>query len=423
MATAVESLFGITPEGLQAQRENALQARALQFAQLDPIQQAQMGLYAAGNRLGGGLGGLLGAQDPEMARVTALQQVSKQIDPTSPESLLKGAQMLVNQGLGQQAIPLVQKAQELKMSQAQAAKAAAETRKVDLSVQQEENLREELAKLPANASQEQLLSVLQKYGSPDKVLSALQTSIDRKGQQETQLQVARERIEAQIQTARERNDALIQQARLQGANSQTLARLQADNAQALELLRQEGRLQLADVKSKATGGAKLAPSLQKEESTDLATIDNLEAQANALKPSIEALTPKEGKAPALELGPLNNTKYLALNAAGRSTPESRAYASLKSAVDTAVNLQVSAEKGVQTDKDVLRFANALISAYGRNDTKATLEALNKFQSSVETAKEKTKVRLDSRRKSQGVEPYFGTNNQGQGTAENPIVLK
>jgi hypothetical protein len=85
---------------------------------------------------------------------------------------------------------------------------------------------------------------------------------------------------------------------------------------------------------------------------------------------------------------------------------------LKSAVDTAVNLQVSAEKGVQTDKDVLRFAKALIASYGRNDTQATLDALKRYQNAIVTAENNTKGRLESRRKSQGVGSYYEGTNSG-----------
>ena len=58
MATVAESLFGVSPESLMAARENQLQQRALQFAQLDPMQAAQAGFYTAGSRLGGAVGGL-----------------------------------------------------------------------------------------------------------------------------------------------------------------------------------------------------------------------------------------------------------------------------------------------------------------------------------------------------------------------------
>lgn len=173
----------------------------------------------------------------------------------------------------------------------------------------------------------------------------------------------------------------------------------------------------------------LSASLQKSEDKDLEAIDNYKAQSDTLQPSIAALTADEQGVRKLNLDPVNIAKYISRNALGQSTPESRAYAGLKSAVDTAVNLQVSAEKGVQTDKDVLRFANALIAAYGRNDSEATLEALKKYNAAIETARINTEKRLESRRTQQGVAPYYGEGRDSTkssaplGTATNPIVLK
>ena len=164
------------------------------------------------------------------------------------------------------------------------------------------------------------------------------------------------------------------------------------------------------IKEVKAGEAKPLPaSLQKDEGKDLEAYDTYTAQKEALGPSISNLTPDAKGVRKLELGPLKNAKYAAQNLAGNSTPESRAYEALKSAVDTAVNLQVSAEKGVQTDKDVLRFAQALIAAYGRNDTQSTLEALKRYQDSLDRAQQRVAGRIESRRKSQNVEPYF----QGQ----------
>jgi hypothetical protein len=163
----------------------------------------------------------------------------------------------------------------------------------------------------------------------------------------------------------------------------------------------------------ATGGAgvskPLPASLQKSEDKDLEAYDSYSSQKEALMPSIVNLTPDAEGVRKLELGPLKNAKYIAQNLAGNSSPESRAFEALRSAVGTAVNLQVSAEKGVQTDKDVLRFADALIAAYGKNDTQATLEALKRYYDSINRAQQKAAGRVESRRKSQNVEPYF----QGQ----------
>lgn len=92
MAEVVNSLFGITPESLMAERENALQAQAMQYAKMDPFQRATAGIYAGANRLGGAVGGLLGAQDPEMMRIQQRQGVLQNLDLTNPESLKQGIQ-------------------------------------------------------------------------------------------------------------------------------------------------------------------------------------------------------------------------------------------------------------------------------------------------------------------------------------------
>lgn len=221
----------------------------------------------------------------------------------------------------------------------------------------------------------------------------------------------------QLQIAKMNNDARIEQARMRGEDAKTIAQMQI-----------EGRKEMAAIAAALRQGMQankpLPASLQKDESKDLETIDTYTAQQQALQPAISSLTPNEKGVRKLELGPIKNLQYAAQNLAGNSTPESRAYEGLKSAVDAAVNLQVSAEKGVQTDKDVLRFAQALIAAYGRNDSEATLQALKRYNDSLAKAQERTKSRLESRRKSQGVEPYFtGQEQRPQGTMENPIVLK
>jgi hypothetical protein len=203
--------------------------------------------------------------------------------------------------------------------------------------------------------------------------------------------------DARIEEVRMRNEAMIQAARERGATQLQIAQMQI-----------ESRNQLAQLAAAIKGGQPkaLPASLQKEEGKDLETIDTYTGQIQALTPALQALTPNEKGVRKLELGPLKNLKYEAQLAAGNSTPEALAYEGLKSAVDTAVNLQVSAEKGVQTDKDVLRFAKALVASYGRNDTEATMQALKRYQESIVAAQERAKGRVESRRRSQGVDPYY-----------------
>ena len=92
MATVAQSLFGVTPESLQQERQNALMNRAVQVAQLDPFQQAYASIYAGVGNLGRGIGGLLGAEDPELMRVRQRQELLQGINPSDPASLRAAAQ-------------------------------------------------------------------------------------------------------------------------------------------------------------------------------------------------------------------------------------------------------------------------------------------------------------------------------------------
>jgi hypothetical protein len=116
MAQVMNSLFGMTPESLMAQREAALQTQAQQFAQLDPFQRATAGIYAGANRLGGAIGGMLGAQDPELQKATTLQSLLQQADTTTPEGLSTLAQTLNQQGFGQQAMQVMDRAQAMRLT-------------------------------------------------------------------------------------------------------------------------------------------------------------------------------------------------------------------------------------------------------------------------------------------------------------------
>lgn len=109
-------LFGVTPEGLAAQREQALQKQALTFAQLDPAAQAQYQMFLGGNRLGGAIGGMLGAQDPELARVTQRQQLLHGVNPSDAASLREAASRALAARDTQAAALLGQRAMDVEMA-------------------------------------------------------------------------------------------------------------------------------------------------------------------------------------------------------------------------------------------------------------------------------------------------------------------
>lgn len=224
MATITQGMFGVAPEELMAQRQQALNAQALQYAQLDPMQQAQMSFYKAGSQLGTGLGGLMGAQDPELMRVRQRQQMLQGLDLTNPESLLAKAQEASQMGDYQAAQELYSKAQELSLGAAkretelaQQRKVTAEATKIERAAAQDDQLREELSKLGPSPTQEQIVGVVAKYGSPDKVLAVVQGSADKEAAREQAIQMQKERLAAQLE-----------QARQAGADRRMIAQMQVD---------------------------------------------------------------------------------------------------------------------------------------------------------------------------------------------------
>ncbi len=93
MATdIVQGLFGLTPEAYQAEQNRQAQAEALRFAQLDPFQQANYGLYMGGRQLGGLVGQALGAQDPQLQMISKTQSLLRGINPADEKSIEAGIQ-------------------------------------------------------------------------------------------------------------------------------------------------------------------------------------------------------------------------------------------------------------------------------------------------------------------------------------------
>jgi hypothetical protein len=416
MADIVGSLFGITPQMFGEQQRMSALNEGIALAQLDPASRGAALTYGGAKGLGTAIGGAMGVQDPQLKMISTRNAIAQQIDQTNPDSILKGAQMLAQAGDQQGAMALAQYARQAQgdlalVQQRRAAEQSslAQAAKTQLSIKQEEQLRDELSKLPQGASQDDVLAIVTKYGSPDKVLAALQASADKAAANVARTESAQLANQARIDAAKVAADARIEAARMAGATALQIAQLRADSAK-----------EMRELTASLKGPKVLAPSLQKEEDKELELVDSLTARESSLAPAIATLTPdpKTGK-PPLELGPVNNLRYQAQNAAGNSTVESRNYASLQRAVQEATNLKTDAAKGVQTDKDVLRFANELIAAFGGNDTKTTLEALSNFSKSTAKAKENAQKRIDSRRKSQGIEPYYGPK---AGTAQNPIKL-
>jgi hypothetical protein len=111
-----------TPEQYQLAQQQAQQAQAIQYANLDPRAKADYGFYSAGQQLAGAIGGALGGQDQQLKLISQRQQLASQLDPSDPQSYMKVAQFAAQSGDQQFAIAVADAGREAAVKVAQANK-------------------------------------------------------------------------------------------------------------------------------------------------------------------------------------------------------------------------------------------------------------------------------------------------------------
>jgi len=117
MATdIVQSLFGITPDMYEQSQQAQAEARALQYAKLNPFEQANYAIGRGASMLGGAIGRGLGGEDPERRKIELQQQLLSGIDLSDPKSLIQGAKDANQMGLPQLSLNLVDRAKALQES-------------------------------------------------------------------------------------------------------------------------------------------------------------------------------------------------------------------------------------------------------------------------------------------------------------------
>ena len=178
MAEIVNSLFGIDTAALQQQQQILDANQAYRFAQLDPLQRANMAIYQGGAGIGRGVNQLLGG-DEQLNRATALRQLAGQFDITSPEGLQQyaSAAAKIDPRVGALAAA---EAERRRVQGLAGQKTSLDIQKTTQDIERENKLRTALSELPANATEEQYLAVFRQFGSPDQQARVIQASIDRK---------------------------------------------------------------------------------------------------------------------------------------------------------------------------------------------------------------------------------------------------
>ena len=304
----VAGLFGLNPQMYgEQQRRSALQ-EGITLAQLDPAARGAAMTYAGARGLGTAIGGAMGIEDPQLKLISLRNSIAQQIDQTNPESILQGAQMLAQAGDQQGAMAMAQYARQAQseMALVQQRRAAetsslATAAKTQLSVDQETKLRDELSKLPQGATQDDVLAVLTKYGSPDRVIAALTASASRteatqartatsEAANQAKTEAAKTAADAALERAKVAADAQIEAARERGATALQIAQMQTqskrDLAQLAISLKESASAELLTPKEKQ----------KREASYPQATsaISSFETKADSFVKDIEKLRDSPG---------------------------------------------------------------------------------------------------------------------------------
>lgn len=111
-------MFGMSPEMLQQALRTQDKAEALQYAKLDPFQQANYGIYQGAQAGGRMLGEAMGGVDPRIEQAKQMQDLSRSVyasgaDPSDPAkffpAMIKEAQ---SRGMTNLVMPLMKQYQD-----------------------------------------------------------------------------------------------------------------------------------------------------------------------------------------------------------------------------------------------------------------------------------------------------------------------
>lgn len=128
MSEIVQGLFGLTPDEVRQKQYQSADDGAMAFARLDPYQKASYMGGKAGAGMVQGIAPMLGGVNIEQQRAQQTQGMQQQIDHSSSDGLMKGAQ-LFRQTNPKLAMQYAQAAQAMKDKESARALQAAQTEK------------------------------------------------------------------------------------------------------------------------------------------------------------------------------------------------------------------------------------------------------------------------------------------------------
>jgi len=399
MATDIAGLFGLTPEGLAQQRYQQDLKQGYELAQLSRGDAARATLQSGVGQLGRGIAGLMGVEDPQMQLISARQQIMNQTDQSNPQSLANAAKQLNALGDTQGAIALMDYARKAESDLALSQERQATAAKTRFGIEQEKQLRDELSKLPPDATQEQILGIVTKYGSADKVLATLQGSADRASQRDQAVQLQKERIDAQIQAAKDR-----------GATQKEIAQMQI-----------EGRMQIAQMiqafKQSQAEQPLSTKDLQKREAAypqATAAIKSFETKSDAFVSDIEKLRDHPGLP---EITGIAAGRLPGITANGRAAQALYDKIVAKGGFQALQDLRDASKTGGALGNVSNQEGKQLTASFGaidrRQDVKDVKEALNQAIGDIQGSKTRLKEAYDMTYSYKAEQPKKGLTGEDQ----------
>jgi hypothetical protein len=383
MASEILGLF-TSPEQYRAMQDQQTQREAIQYAGLTPFQRADVSLYTGGKQLGQAVGGLFGMEDPQLRKISMRQQMltgaggNPRINLNDPGSMLRAANIAQEQGDPEFAQYLINAGNDLAKNMAEMRSKSATAAKTELSIAQEEKLRDELSQLGPNPTNESVLAVVSKYGSPEKIMGVLQatqtaqaTREARKEETTAKIESKKEDLQSKIaadaQARQEAYDRQLALARENNVSRAEQARLQREFVANENRQKAEDRKALADL---TQASKPLPPGIQKAEDADY---DAAQAAINLAKDADKYLTSiKSGN---IKFGLKDRISITARSALGSGDPDVVARNDFERFKTTLVNESLRLNKGTQTEGDAARAAKELQGAESAADAGKAIQTL------------------------------------------------
>lgn len=383
MASEILGLF-TSPEQYRSMQDQQTQREAIQYAGLTPFQRADVSLYTGGKQLGQAVGGLFGMEDPQLRKISMRQQMltgaggAPRINLNDPGSMLRAANIAQEQGDPEFAQYLINASNDLAKNMAEMRSKSATAAKTELSIAQEEKLREELGNLGPTPTNEQVLAVVSKYGSPEKIMGVLQATqtaqANREARKEEKQLMLEQRTQELADKAAQRERELevaharrLEELRQRGADAKDLQAQRSADKRELEAQRLADKKEARDF---AAANKPLPSGIQKAEDADY---DAAQAAINLAKDADKYLTSiKSGN---IKFGLKDRISITARSALGSGDPDVVARNDFERFKTTLVNESLRLNKGTQTEGDAARAAKELQGAESAADAGKAIQTL------------------------------------------------